>query len=118
MTAYSSSGDLRQIITGVSERGSETRMKYWIQPRSPKKQAQPEVKTGHRENQRLSHNALVACSLAFLYWDVRRNNGAQDQFGDFLNVPPFSRSRWEQSLEQSGTQNVDMDDGSSWSSLA
>jgi hypothetical protein len=30
--AYSSSGDCRQIVTGVSERGSETGIRYWIQP--------------------------------------------------------------------------------------
>ena len=29
--AYSAAGECRQIITGVSERGSETEIKYWIQ---------------------------------------------------------------------------------------
>ena len=35
--AYSSTGDYRQIVTGVSERGSETAVRYWIQQRSSKK---------------------------------------------------------------------------------
>ena len=29
--AYSSTGNFRQIITGVSDKGSETEIKYWIQ---------------------------------------------------------------------------------------
>ena len=33
LKAYSSAGDCRQIVTGVSERGSETEIRYWIQPR-------------------------------------------------------------------------------------
>ena len=58
---------------------------------------------------------IVACSLAFLYWDVRHNNGAQGQFGDILSVPPFSRSRREQSEMQNvdtGNQAGDSNDGS------
>ena len=55
--------------------------------------------------------AIVACSLAFLYWDVRHNNGAQGRFGDILSVSPFSRSRWEPRWEQSEMQNVDIGDG-------
>jgi hypothetical protein len=35
--AYSAAGDFRQIITGESERGSETRIKYWIQPSTLKR---------------------------------------------------------------------------------
>ncbi|KAI9442139.1 WD40-repeat-containing domain protein [Lactarius indigo] len=118
--AYSGSGDLRQIITGVSERGSETRMKYWIQPRSPKKQAQPKSKPViEKIGDRLTMHRMtlgiivVACSLAFVFRDVRGNSGAQDRFGNILSVSPFLGSRREQSLEQSETLNVDMDDGSS-----
>ena len=32
LKAYSSDGDCHQIVTGVSERGSKTEIKYWIQP--------------------------------------------------------------------------------------
>jgi len=60
--------------------------------------------------------AIVACSLAFLYWDVRHNNGAQGRFGDILSVSPFSRSRWEPRWEQSEMQNVDIGDGNDGSS--
>jgi hypothetical protein len=56
--------------------------------------------------------AIVACSMAFLYWDVRHNNGAQGRFGDILSVPLFSRSR----QEQSEMQNVDTGDGNDGSS--
>ncbi|KAI9435779.1 hypothetical protein H4582DRAFT_2059258 [Lactarius indigo] len=118
--AYSGSGDLRQIITGVSERGSETRMKYWIQPHSPKKQAQPKSKPViEKIGDRLTMHRMtlgiivVACSLAFVFRDVRGNSGAQDRFGNILSVSPFLGSRREQSLEQSETLNVDMDNGSS-----
>jgi hypothetical protein len=42
LQAYSSTGDCRQIVTGVSERGSETELRYWIQPRISKRtQARP-----------------------------------------------------------------------------
>ena len=60
--------------------------------------------------------AIVACSLAFLYWDVWHNNGAQGRFGDILSVPPFSRSRREQCEMQNvdtGDQAGDGNDGSS-----
>ena len=43
--AYSAAGDCRQIITGVSERGSETEIKYWIQRR----RVQPRSKSTKQE---------------------------------------------------------------------
>ena len=44
LQAYSSTGDCRQIVTGVSERGSETELRYWIQPRISKRtQARPKT---------------------------------------------------------------------------
>ena len=45
LEAYSSAGDCRQIITGVSERGSETEIKYWFQPRH----MQPRSKSAKEE---------------------------------------------------------------------
>ena len=42
--AYSAAGDFHQIITGESEWGSETRIKYWIQPSTLKQvQHRPKV---------------------------------------------------------------------------
>jgi hypothetical protein len=48
LKAYSSVGGCRQIITGVSERGSETAIKYWIQPRL-KQSAQPRSRSAKEE---------------------------------------------------------------------
>ncbi len=43
LKAYSAAGDCRQIVTGVSERGLETGIRYWIQPRTLKR-VQPRPK--------------------------------------------------------------------------
>jgi hypothetical protein len=50
LKAYSSTstGDYRQIITGVSERGSATTIKYWIQPRRTQP-VQPRSKSAKEE---------------------------------------------------------------------
>jgi hypothetical protein len=48
LKAYSSAGICRQVITGVSERGSETAIKYWIQQR-PKQPVQPRSKSAKEE---------------------------------------------------------------------
>ena len=45
LKAYSSTRDCCQIITGVSERGLETEIKYWIQPR----RMQPRSKSAKEE---------------------------------------------------------------------
>jgi hypothetical protein len=38
--AYSSTGDIRQIVTGVAEKGAETVIRYWIQQSGSKKTAE------------------------------------------------------------------------------
>jgi hypothetical protein len=48
LKAYSIGEDCRQIITGVSERGSDTAIKYWIQPRSLKP-VQPRPKSAKEQ---------------------------------------------------------------------
>lgn len=48
LKAYSIGKDYRQIITGVSERGSETGIRYWIQPRSLKP-VQPRPKSAKEQ---------------------------------------------------------------------
>ena len=48
LKAYSSDRDCHQIVTGVSERGSKTEIKYWIQPRCVQP-VQPRSKSAKKE---------------------------------------------------------------------
>lgn len=108
--AYSAAGDCRQIITGVSERGSETGIRYWIQPRTLKR-VQPkaakekvmEFLTTHRMALSV---AIVACSIALWYWGVHGIHRVWDWFGDILGMPSSFTLPWRQSR----TQNTDLGD--------
>lgn len=121
--AYTAAGDFRQIITGESERGSETRIRYWIQPCTlkrvqprpkPAKEKVMEFLTTHVSQddflkfswltctwQRLSWAvAIISCGLVLWYWDTHGIHRAWGQFGHTLGVPPSSMLTWRQSEAQ------------------
>jgi hypothetical protein len=131
--AYSAAGDFRQIITGVSEIGPETRIRYWIQPYSTLKRVQPRPKAAKEKlmeflTTHVSQDsciklswltstwqktacmswvvAIVTCTLVLWYWEVHGIHQAWGQFGHTLRVPSSSLLTWR----QSGTQDVMIDD--------
>ncbi|KAI0268926.1 WD40-repeat-containing domain protein [Russula aff. rugulosa BPL654] len=110
--AYSSTGDCRQIITGISEKGLETEIKYWIQRRH----MQPRFKSTKEEMVEyfIEHRvaltiAIVACSLFFWYWDVQRitTHWAWGRFGE---ISGMSRSSFTDLWRQSGARPIDDSD--------
>jgi len=57
LKAYSSAEGCRQIITGVSEKGSETKIKYWIERRRVQP-VQPKSKSAKEELLELFENVI------------------------------------------------------------
>ncbi|KAH9953233.1 WD40-repeat-containing domain protein [Russula dissimulans] len=95
--AYST-GDFRQIITGVSERGLATAIKYWIQPRRMQP-VQPRSKSAKEKMVELLEFfigrtrrvalaiAIVTCILIFQYRDVQHiTHLAWEWFSEALGI--------------------------------
>ncbi|KAH9042274.1 hypothetical protein EDB85DRAFT_1886242 [Lactarius pseudohatsudake] len=87
--AYSSSGDARQIVTGVSERAAGLVIRYWIQESGPKKPAQlksqGEMGQGraYLTGYTLVSIVIITCNLVILLaatqldWTAMSANGAK-----------------------------------------
>ncbi|KAH9057787.1 WD40-repeat-containing domain protein [Lactarius vividus] len=110
--AYSAAGDYRQIVTGVSERGLETGIRYWIQPRTLKR-VQPRPKaTKDKAMEFLTTHwmplsvAIVAYSLILWYWDMGGIHWPWSRFSDILGMPPSFTLPWR----ESGTHHTDLGD--------
>src|SRR3979490_388329 len=67
--AYSSGWSARQIVTGVSERGSEPVIRYWIQERALKKPAETGPHAAKKQVRRLASDVIHIHSRRILTTD-------------------------------------------------